>query len=478
MIRLLILDDDQNFVQNLVSSLGRGFDVEKVYSSEEFDNVFEPYRFDVVLLDIRLSEEKKDKAGLKILKKIKEENPALPVLVMTAYSDVDIAVESLKLGAEDFIQKNKVKIDEYRLIINNLFKTGKLKRKVSTLESRLKKIDPWEIVGKDPKINEVRRKIKLVAEEGKATVLITGETGTGKELVARAIHREGIRKDGPYIVVALAALNKETISSDLFGHERGAYTGALTRRVGFIEEANGGVLFLDEIGDLDPEIQVKLLRVLETREFTRLGGNRPIRVDVQWVMATHRDLEGLIKMGKFREDLYYRLKSFEIHLPPLRERKGDIPLLAQHFLHLFRDQGRTEVEDIDPKAISYLVDYHWPGNVRELRNVIEYGLLQARLDENRVMQVTHLPDWIKGKEVLSTEKSEFPTNINRKLAETELLYIEKALKQTGKKTETWKLLGYSNRFALRRRVLSILQKYPELKLKFPYISLKFSSSNK
>ncbi len=475
MVRLLILDDDIDFVQELANSLGRDFIIEKAYSPEDFDNIFEPYRFDVILLDIRLSEELRDRTGLDILKRIKEQNPDLPVLVMTAYSDVDIAVESLKLGAEDFIQKNKVRIDEYRLLINNLFKTGRLKRKVSTLESRLKKIDPWKIIGQDPKMIEVRRKIKLVAEEGKATVMITGETGTGKELVARAIHREGVRKDCPYVVVALAALNKETISSDLFGHEKGAYTGATQRRIGFIEEANTGVIFLDEIGDLDPDIQVKLLRVLESGEFTRLGGNRPIRVDVQWVMATHRDFEDLIKKGRFREDLYYRLKSFEIHLPPLRERKGDIPLLVDHFIHFFRERGRTEVEEIDSEAIVHLTNYHWPGNVRELRNVIEYGLLQARYAKSKVLKSGYLPERITGKEKRTYfEIPEFPIDINQKLAEHELTYIEAALKKTGKKTKAWKILGYSNRFALRRRVQTIFRKYPDLMERFPVLRQKFS----
>ena len=476
MVRVLIIDDDQDFVEALSRSLDRGFEIEKAYTFEDFERLFEPFRFDCVLLDIRLSEELKDKMGLEILKRIKAEDPDLSVLVMTAYSDVDVAVESLKLGAEDFIQKGKMKIDEYRMVINNLFKTGRLKRKVSLLESRLKRLDPWEIVGKDKKIIEVKRDIRLIAEEGKATVLITGETGTGKELVARAIHRQGVRRDGPYVVVALGALNKETISSDLFGHEKGAFTGAISRRIGFIEEANQGVIFLDEIGELDPEIQIKLLRVLETGEFTRLGSNKVLRVDVQWVMATHRNLEELIKKNRFREDLYYRLKTFEINLPPLRERKQDIPLLVDHFIRLFKEQGRSEVKGISDEALERFIEYDWPGNVRELRQMIEYSILQTRLSGQTIIGIEHISEAIRPIGGSEERSVRFPININEKLAEFELTYIEEALKKAKKKTEAWKILGYSNRFALRRRVLSIFKRYPQLRENFPYLLRRFSAT--
>lgn len=475
MANILIIDDDREFIESLSHALGSNFSIEKAYSQEEAERVFEPFRFDVVLLDIRLSSETGDKTGLEILKELKGQDPDLPVLIMTAYGDIDIAVESLKLGAEDFIQKNKVSIDDYKLIIQNLFRTGKLRRKVSSLESRLEKIDPWEIVGKDPSIEEVRKLIKLMAEDGKTNVLIRGETGTGKELVARAIHRQGIRKEGPYVVVALAALNKETINSDLFGHERGAYTGAISRRVGFIEEANSGVIFLDEIGELDPEVQIKLLRVIETGEFTRLGGNKPVKVDVQWVLATHRNLEELLEKGRFREDLYYRLKVFEIYLLPLRKRKGDISLLVHHFLRLFREQNRTEVQRVSEAALKILMRFNWPGNVRELRQVIEYSLLKAKLSETEVIEINHLPQEIQGKKVKYGEETiELPVDMRRKLAEVELTHIKEALERTKKKTEAWKILGYANRFTLRRRILRIFTKYPELIEKFKPLHNTFS----
>ena len=480
-MRILIIDDDKEFVESLSRALGEDSEIVRAHSFDEANDKFEPFKYDVILLDIRLDETQKDKKGLELLKIIKTEDPDIPVLIMTAYGDIDVAVESLKLGADDFIQKNKVSFDDYKRIINNLSETGKIKRKISRLESRLEQFDPWKIVGENPKIKEVRRLIKLVAEDGQINVLIRGETGTGKELVARAIHQQGVRKDGPYIVTSLASLNKETISSDLFGHEKGAFTGAISRRIGLIEQANNGILFLDEIGELEPAVQVKLLRVLETKEFTRLGGNKTIKVDVQWIMATHRDLKTMMKRGELREDFYYRLKTFEIYLPPLRERKDDIPLLCEHFLGIIRKQQRTDVVSISEEALEMLMEYDWPGNVRELKQTIEYSTLRARLAGKEIIEPRFLPEEISKfkKLAIKDEKVKFPVDISKKLAEFELRYIEEALRLTGKKTEAWKILGYPNRFALRRKVINIFKKYPELRLSYPLLSrLYFENSKK
>ena len=475
MIKLFVVDDDNDFVAALSGAIGAQFKVQAAQSLSEAKQLFAPFQYDAALLDIRLKKTHLDKEGLEILKMIKEREPDLPVLMMTAYSDVDIAVESLKLGAEDFIQKNKVNLEEFRIILTSLLKTGRLKKRVSGLESKLKKLDPWEIVGKDPAIEQVRTQIKLVAENGKVNVLIKGETGTGKELVAKAIHREGVRKEEPYVIVSLSALNKETIASDLFGHEKGAYTGAESQRIGFIEESNKGILFLDEIGELDADIQVKLLRVIETREFHRLGSNKTIRSDVQWIMATHQNLEELLKTGKFREDLYYRLKTFQIDLPPLRGRKTDISLLAQHFLQLFREQQGSEVKEISDEVLKIFNEYHWPGNIRELKQVIEYSLLKTRLSGGKVIKPEHLPNEISGigEKHLKKEEVSFPVDMSKRLAEVELAYISEALEKTRKKTEVYALLGYKNRFTLLRKVKTILQKYPELKNFFPVIEKFF-----
>ncbi len=462
MKRLLIVDDDKKFTEELKKYF-YDYEVEVAYSREEFEKIFAPYKFDVVLLDIRLDERRKDKSGLEILKEIKGQSKDLPVLIMTAYGDIDTAVESLKLGAEEFIQKDKVSYENYRILVENLLNTAKLKRKVEGLERRIEQIEPWQIIGNDKKIQEVREHIKMAAADGKITVLIYGETGTGKELVARNIHRQGVRKDGPFVPVSIAALNKETLTSELFGHEKGAFTGAISRRIGFIEEAHKGILFLDEIGDLPEEAQVKLLRVIETGEFTRMGSNKPIRVDFQLVSATHKNLTDLVKKGIFRQDLYYRIRGLIINLPPLRERKQDIPLLAEYFLEIFRKQGRTSIKKISEEAMKLLMEYDWPGNVRELRQVIELAIVRARDAKGDTLLPEHLPRDIM--EVNTNFDVHFPVDIKRKLAEIELEYIRKALQLAGKKTEAWKLLGYSSRYAFHRRIKTILEKYPDLKRK-------------
>ncbi|MEO0129638.1 MAG: sigma-54 dependent transcriptional regulator [candidate division WOR-3 bacterium] len=482
---ILIVDDDKEFTRSLTRVLGEEYAIEIAENPEEARKIFSPLKFDVVLLDICFNPETKDRQGIELLKEFKSEDPDISVIMMTAYGDIDTAVESLKIGAEDYIQKGKASLIDYKNRIELLFREGRLRRKVSRLQKEIEKFEPSEIIGEDIKIQEVRRQIRLVAEEGKTTVLIRGETGTGKELVARAIHREGIRREGPYVVVALSALNKETIASDLFGHEKGAYTGATGRRIGFIEEANGGILFLDEIGDLDLDIQVKLLRVIENREFVRMGSNRPIKVDIQLITATHRPLEKLIEEGKFREDLYYRLKAYVIELPPLRERKGDIPLLARHFLNLLIKQGRSTAHTISDEAMERLIAYNWPGNVRELKQTIENAVLNARLEGDEIITSKHLPLEIRsrktedgkwkiengGKRIENGEwkiedrKQKLEVrSIGERVAIYELELVKEAMEKTGgKKIAAAKMLGYSDRFALRRRVLAIFRKFPNLK---------------
>lgn len=475
MRNILIVDDDEEFTRSLSKVLGEEYSIEVASNPEEAREVFSPCKFDVVLLDICFDPKIQDRQGVVLLKEIKSEDPDIPVIMMTAYGEIDTAVETLKIGAEDYIQKGKASLIDYKNRIELLFREGRLRRKVSSLQKEIEKFEPSEIVGEDEKMKEVKRQIRLVAQEGKTTVLIRGETGTGKELVARAIHREGIRRDGPYVVVALSALNKETIASDLFGHEKGAYTGATGRRIGFIEEANGGILFLDEIGDLDLDIQVKLLRVIENREFIRMGSNRPLKVDIQLITATHCPLEELIKEGRFREDLYYRLKAYVIELPPLRERKDDIPRLANHFLRLLINQGRSIAKKIDDRAMERLVAYDWPGNVRELKQIIENAVLNARLEGDKIITSRHLR--IEDRR-LKMEKRGWRTenrSIKERMAVYELELVKETMEKTGgKKIEVAKMLGYTDRFALRRRVLAIFKKFPELCSIYEEIYKKFA----
>lgn len=472
---LLIVDDNAEYLDSLARVLRREFSIITATTVEEAQAGLKRAP-QLILLDVRLKDDDPaNKDGLELLKLIKGEMPEVPVVMMTAYGDIDIAVEAMKLGATDFIQKGKVNLSEFRKSIENALERSRLERKVAQLEEELQRIQPWELVGDDPKILEVKKQIQAVAQDSHVTVLVRGATGTGKELVARAIHSRGPRSRAPFVVVAVSSLARGIIESELFGHEKGAFTGADKRRIGYIEKADGGVLFLDEIGDLDKDVQVKLLRFLENKTFCRLGGTEEITVDVQLVAATNRDLEAAVRSGEFREDLYYRLKVVEIVLPPLIERKGDIPKLASHFLQLLRLQGRTRVERISDEAMKLLIDYPWPGNVRELKYCIERATIFAThneiLPEDLPMEIRNpyserhiLPD---------VEIPEDGIDIGERLAYLELKYIERALELAGKKTEAWKMLGYNDRFAMRRRVRAILRKYPDIAAAFPKLLEKY-----
>ncbi len=477
MEKVLIVDDDLEFLSSLSRVLKGEFSILSASSiAEARKSLGED--ISLVLLDIRMKDsDVNNREGIDFLKEIKSNYPKITVVMMTAYGDIDTAVETMKLGAEDFIQKGKIDIREYRKVINGVLEKSRLERRIDILEEELRKAEPWEIVGNDPVILKVKEMIEMVAESPDTTVLIRGETGTGKELVARAIHKKGKRRDGPFIPVSLSALSKTLIESELFGHERGAFTGADRRRIGYLEKANGGVLFLDEIGDLEPETQLKLLRFLDYKSFCRVGSTEEITVDVQFLAATNRDLEKAMGEGKFREDLYYRLKAFQIFLPPLRERKGDIPLLAEHFLKL---SGKGRCERISKEALAYLMNYHWPGNVRELKSSIERAIIFANYRNHREIMPEDLPLEVRTGKVedkvnLGFEIPEDGLDIKEELAKLELSYIESALKKCeGKKTEAWKILGYNDRFALHRRVKKILAQFPNLTDKFPYIKMKYA----
>jgi DNA-binding NtrC family response regulator len=466
--KILIVDDDKEYLESLKRVLHGDFEIFTASSMGEVREL-NLNRFDLVMLDIRLNhEDMQNTEGIDLLKGIKVERPYLPVMMMTAYGDVDIAVETMKLGASDFVQKGRVDIREFTKIITKTLERAGLEKKVEFLERELNKYEPREIIGEDPEINRIRNMIDIVAEDAHVSVLIRGETGTGKELVARAIHSCGRRKEQPFIPVSLSSLNKQTIGSDLFGHEKGAFTDAKEKRIGLIEEADRGILFLDEIGDLDSDIQSKLLRVLEEREFTRLGGNKPLRVDIQLIAATNKDLEKAVTDGTFRKDLYFRLKGVEIPLPPLAMHKDDILSLASHFLSLLRKQGRTDIGEIADEAMAALKSYSWPGNVRELKQALERAALFADHDNHKKIIPSDLPYEIHTGKTEAIERydaqiPEFGVNLGEKLAKLELAYIREALKKCGgKKTNAWKLLGYNDRFALRRRMDSIKKKYPHL----------------
>jgi nitrogen regulation protein NR(I) len=385
--QVLIVDDEPNLRKILSHQLSRdGYDVLTAEDGEQGLALLKEHHIDLVITDLKMP--KVD--GMTLLKKALEEEPELPVVLVTAHGTIDTAVEALKTGAFDFVTKPFDK-DEVRQIVAKALKTREL-RGADATPTAASSGARFGIIGTSPGIADLYAILERVADTP-TTVLITGESGTGKELVARALHVHSSRRERPFIKVNCAAIPKELIESELFGYERGAFTGAVSSKPGRFELANGGTLFLDEIGEIPIEMQVKLLRALQESEFERVGGIKTIRVDVRLVAATNRDLKKLIASGSFREDLFYRLNVVPIRLPALRERTGDIPLLVEHFLAKFNDRLKKRVEGVEPDAMEALIQYPWPGNIRELENVVERAVLFC---DTQRLRGTDLPPEIRG----------------------------------------------------------------------------------
>ncbi|MDH4205771.1 MAG: sigma-54 dependent transcriptional regulator [Desulfobacteraceae bacterium] len=373
---ILVVDDDdahRTMLRTLVG--GWGYDiVESDDGSTAIEKVQER-PFDLILMDVRMLRV----SGLEALERIKAFNPAIPVTIMTAYSSVETAVEALKKGAYDYLTK-PLDFDKLRLTIERAMEHTRLKEENRLLKESLgKHFDMQNIIGRSPAMISLLETVAHVAPS-EATVMITGESGTGKELIAGVIHHNSPRKDGPFVKINCAAITETLLESELFGHEKGAFTGADRRKEGRFYQANQGSIFLDEVSEMPLTMQVKLLRVLQERELTRVGGEKVIPVDVRVIAATNKDLVDLKNRGLFREDLYYRLNVVSLELPPLKERRDDIPLLAQHFLEIFVDKNKKEIKGFTPKAMDQLIRYDWPGNVRELMNAVERAVVLARTD--------------------------------------------------------------------------------------------------
>jgi nitrogen regulation protein NR(I) len=383
--RVLIVDDEPNLRKVLGAHLQReGYDVTMVGDGEAAVAAIDKGGVDVVVTDMvmpRLD-------GLSLLRQTVEAHPDLPVILITAHGTIDSAVEALKLGAFDYITK-PFERDELRQVIAKAVRSRALSKKNATPE-----IDRgrYQIIGQSQRMLDIYSIIAKVAD-APSTVLVTGESGTGKELVAGALHANSRRKDKPFIKVNCAAIPHDLMESELFGHERGAFTGAVSAKPGRFELADGGTLFLDEIGEVPVEMQVKLLRALQESEFERVGGIKTIRVDVRIVAATSRDLKKAMETGRFREDLFYRLNVVPIFLPPLRERQEDVPLLVEHFREKYNKRLGRDVQGFSPRAIEALLAYHWGGNIRELENVVERTLLFC---ERPVVEFADLPEGVRG----------------------------------------------------------------------------------
>ncbi|HEV8643490.1 MAG TPA: sigma-54 dependent transcriptional regulator [Methylomirabilota bacterium] len=371
---VLVVDDDLGIRESFRLILEDDYDVLDVPDGRSALDVVRSRQVDLVLLDIRLPE----MDGIEVLERIKAIDEAMEVVLVTAVKTVRTAVAAMKLGAFDYLTK-PFEDDELLSVVRRALEKRSLEREVVFLRSELERQhDRGELVGQHPAMQKLYRLITQVARTT-TTVLITGESGTGKELIARAIHRQGPRRDKPFVPVNPAALSETLVESELFGHEKGAFTGAYQRKLGRFELAQGGTLFLDEIGSLKPDLQAKLLRVLQEREIERVGGTRSIRIDARIIVATNTDLNQAVAEETFREDLYYRLNVMPITVPPLRERREDIPLLVQHFIRRYDQAFNKRIEGLSPEALTVLGEHSWPGNVRELQNVIErlVGLLEG-----------------------------------------------------------------------------------------------------
>jgi DNA-binding NtrC family response regulator len=385
MERILIIDDEAFIRENVERILGEeGYAVLGAASGAEALELVTGEELDLVLLDLNLGSEN----GIDVLKSLKGLDPELLVIIITGYGSVESAVDALKLGAFHYMKK-PLKADALRVIVKLALQTQSLKREVRNFRrGDLALFEKAPMVGASSAQEEVLHQIREVAPYTASTVLITGESGTGKELVARAIHHLSPRREAPFVEVNCGSIPVNLLESELFGHEKGAFTDASQRKIGLFEEADKGTIFLDEIGEMDPAMQVKLLRVLEERKIRRVGGTKNIDIDVRVVAATNRDLQKAIREGTFREDLYYRINVFPLQLPPLRERREDIPLLAKFYLEHYNRVCSRNFQEISPAALDLMTAYRWPGNIREVKNVIERICI---MHAGPVLLAEHLP---------------------------------------------------------------------------------------
>jgi DNA-binding NtrC family response regulator len=416
---ILVVDDEEIVRDSLASWLEEdGYRVDTAPDGPTALARLAEQAYAILLVDLKMP----GMDGLEVLGKARSLQPDAPVIIMTAYATVDTAVQAMKRGAYDYLVK-PFEPEELSLMVGKLTNAQSLRRENVLLRKALKRqFEFKDLLSKSPKM-EVVFELARTAAKSNSTVLILGESGTGKELLARAIHAESPRCDGPFVGVSCAALTESLLESELFGHEKGAFTGAVGSARGKFEIAAGGTLFLDEIGDISSKLQLDLLRVLDAREFRRVGGSQLIKTDVRIIAATNRDLRKLAESGSFREDLYYRLNVIPVTLPPLRERKEDIPLLTEHFLAGFRVEMQKPLEGVSTDALEVLMAYDWPGNVRELRNVLERGAVMARGPILTPLEL-ELPPPASGGGPPSAE-------VGDSLREVERRHIETTLKQQG-----------------------------------------------
>lgn len=433
--RILVVDDEQsmcNFMEIMLTK--EGYRVETTDSGPDAVERLRRDNYDLIIADLNMP----DMTGIEVLREIRSFKADQDLIVMTAYASVDSAIEAMKEGAADYITK-PFKVDEIRLAIGKIIDRKKLVRENKNLKRQLQQDHSFDsFIGRSESVLKLRKLARRVAGSD-STALIRGESGTGKDLIARAIHNASPRHNGPFITINCAAIPENLLESELFGHKKGAFTGAVKDKEGLFQAADGGTLFLDEVGNTSLAIQVKLLRVLEDHMVTPVGGTKPLEVDVRLIAATNSDLEKDVSAGRFRADLFYRLNVIPLLIPPLRERRDDIPLLVDHFVRLYCEKAGTDTKEVSDEAMHMLTEYPWPGNVRELENTIERAILLNRGDTltptdfaDRLESATNAPSG-----PVQPQEPATPT-----LQSIEKAYIHWVMAQTqGKKTEAARILG-------------------------------------
>lgn len=434
---ILIVDDDhghRTMLRTLIA--GWGYSVDEADDGSTAIDMVRQGPYDLVIMDIRMIHV----SGIEALEEIKAINPAIPVIIMTAYSSVESAVKALKTGAYDYLTK-PLDFDELRITISRAMDHTRLKEENRLLKENLGRFDRRDIIGNSPLMVNLLETVAQVAPS-EATILITGESGTGKEVIAGAIHSNSARSSAPFIKLNCAAITETLLESELFGHEKGAFTGAYRRKEGRFRQADSGTLFLDEVSEMSLAMQAKLLRVLQEKEFTRVGGEETIRVDVRLIAATNKDLVREIDAKRFREDLFYRLNVVTLKAPPLRERREDIPLLAQHFLTAFSEKNQKTIKGFTPKAMDRLIRYNWPGNVRELMNAVERGVVLTRTDYIDEADIPFFRDNETDAVPLTATYAPLNTSLEQMEKATILSTLESA---GGNKSEAARRLGITRR---------------------------------
>ena len=448
-LKILLIDDENIICWSFRKRFAnQGFDVITAETGEKGLALFEKHDPEIVFIDNKLP----SMQGLEVLEKIKQENEETFIVFMTAYGTIEKAVKAMKLGAFEYLNK-PYSFEEVELILENIKNKIKIDNEVQLLRRQQKDILTFDhIIGKSADIQNIIRLIKKIADSEASTILLLGESGTGKDLLAKVIHHESNRKDKPFVIINCASLSETLLESELFGHERGAFTDAHSRKKGLIEIADGGTVFLDEIGATSLSVQAKLLGIIENKTFRRLGGTKDLIVNIRIIAATNKDLEKSVNNASFREDLYYRLKVFKITLPPLRKHKKDIPLLSDYFIESFNNQFRKNIKGITKEAENFLMEYNWPGNVRELRNVIERAII---LESAQDIQNESLPAEIRNgvgirSNIRSSSQFEIPET-GFSLSEFEKMLVKQALIRTNNnQSQAARILGIT-RDSLRYR---------------------------